>query len=79
MTTLMLTVSLIALIMLAMSIGVLVSNRELRGSCGGVTNCACDDAGIPRECDLIPGPGTPRVAPGSDGCPLPASCPHLDA
>ena len=63
-TTLLLTVALIALLMFVMGLGVMLSGRELQGSCGGVgSSCACDDAGIPRECDLVPGPGEPRRQP----------------
>ena len=57
MTTLLLTIVLISLLMLAMAVGVMVSNKELKGSCGGINNCACDEAGIPRQCELVPGPG----------------------
>ena len=50
-TTLMLTIAVIAMLMFAMSLGVMISNRELQGSCGGVGNsCACDEAGEP-VCD----------------------------
>jgi hypothetical protein len=50
-TTLLLTIGMIALVMTAMSVGVLVANKELRGSCGGVGNCECDEAGRPRDCE----------------------------
>lgn len=34
-----------ALVMLAMALGVMVSGRRLRGSCGGVGEaCRCDEA-----------------------------------
>ena len=62
-TTLLLTIALMALLMFAMAVGVMLSNKELKGSCGGVMNCACDDAGLPRECELVPGPGEPRCLP----------------
>ena len=46
------TLGLFAFLMLAMSVGVLFSNIELKGSCGGSTaECACDRAGKPRECE----------------------------
>ena len=36
----------------AMSVGVIVANKQLRGSCGGVGgDCACDLAGRPRACE----------------------------
>ena len=43
MTTFLFTLSLVALAMVAMAIGVIVSNRELHGSCGGVgsDDCLC--------------------------------------
>jgi len=45
-----LTVVVIALAMGAMAIGVIVSGRRLRGSCGGVGEaCACDQAGVPPD------------------------------
>jgi hypothetical protein len=46
------TLAVLAIVMLAMAIGVMVSGRKLRGSCGGVgsSDCACDAAGKP-VCD----------------------------
>ena len=53
MTTLLLTMGLIATLMAGMAVGVIVSNRELRGSCGGTgLDCECDEKGIPRQCEL---------------------------
>lgn len=78
-TTLLLTIALIALLMFAMSLGVMISNRELQGSCGGVgSSCACDEANVPRACDLVPGPGEPRELPSADDrdCARPEGCPH---
>ncbi len=47
MTILLLTFVLIGLIMLAMAIGVMVSGRRLRGSCGGQgADCHCRAEGI---------------------------------
>lgn len=48
--TLLLTICLIALLMLGMSVGVIFANKELKGSCGGVGNCECEEAGRPPEC-----------------------------
>lgn len=50
MIVVLLTIAVIAIVMGAMAIGVIVSGRKLKGSCGGVgESCACDRAGIPRE------------------------------
>jgi hypothetical protein len=46
----MFTVVLIALAMSAMAIGVAISGRRLRGSCGGVGGeCACEKSGLGRQ------------------------------
>jgi len=47
-----LTSLLIMLLMLVMSIGVIFSNRELKGSCGGQSLCICEATGrkIPEQC-----------------------------
>lgn len=51
MMTVLLSFVLIALIMLAMAIGVIVSGRRLRGSCGGAS-CQCRADGIsPEHCE----------------------------
>ena len=50
MLVVLLTIAVIAIVMGAMAIGVMVSGRKLKGSCGGVGEaCACDRAGIPRD------------------------------
>lgn len=46
-----LTVGVLAATMSAMAIGVIVSNKELKGSCGGPGNCPCEEAERPRECE----------------------------
>jgi|GEM_PF-834903 len=40
-----LTAGVMAFLMAIMAIGVIFSNRELKGSCGGVGNCACEKSG----------------------------------
>ena len=41
-----LTVAVIALVMAAMAIGVAVTGRRIKGSCGGIDgDCACERAG----------------------------------
>ncbi len=44
MTTFIFTLSLFAMAMFAMAVGVILSNRELHGSCGGVgsDDCLCE-------------------------------------
>ena len=51
MTVWLLTVVVVALAMGAMAIGVAVSGRRLRGSCGGdgSTDCHCERTGVPQE------------------------------
>ena len=48
MMTVVLTVVVVALIMFAMAIGVMVSGRRLRGSCGGA-DCHCRAEGLSPE------------------------------
>ena len=49
------TLIVVGTIMAAMSIGVLVSGRPLKGSCGGTgEDCSCDEA-AQRECALRAG------------------------
>lgn len=52
MQTLLASVLLIAIVMAAMAVGVIVSNRRLRGSCG--RECACSEEAR-RECALADG------------------------
>ncbi len=52
MTLLLLTLTLFALVMLAMSVGVLLSGRCLRGSCGGPA--VLDGDGDPITCATCP-------------------------
>lgn len=48
MTVFILTLAVMGTALLAMSIGVMISGRRLRGSCGGLASgsCACRDQGI---------------------------------
>lgn len=48
-----LTVAIFAMLMTGMAVGVIFSNKPLRGSCGGVgTDCACEEAGTPGACKI---------------------------
>jgi hypothetical protein len=50
MTTILLTIAVLAAVMLGMGIGAIVAGKALKGSCGGVgTSCDCSDAQR-REC-----------------------------
>jgi len=50
-TTVLLTVGLFGAVILGMAVGVIFSNRPLRGSCGGVgSDCACEETGDPNAC-----------------------------
>ena len=52
METLLLTILTLALLMLAMAVGVIFGGKALRGSCGGIgASCECDLAGRPRDCE----------------------------
>lgn len=66
METLLLTIGLVGTVMAGMAVGVIFSNRELKGSCGGVGgsgSCACEEAGTPGACKDDPeGPQSKGVA-----------------
>jgi hypothetical protein len=50
-----LTVGIVAALMAGMAVGVIFSNKPLRGSCGGVGgagSCACEEAGTPGACKI---------------------------
>ncbi len=49
-----LTTIMFALVMTGMAVGVIFSNRELKGSCGGegAEDCFCDQNNLPRACEL---------------------------
>ncbi len=50
MMVLLVTISIVALVMGAMAIGVMISGKRLKGSCGGEggPDCACELAGLKR-------------------------------
>lgn len=51
-----LTVGIMAALMAGMAVGVIFSNKPLRGSCGGIGgSCACEEAGKPGACKVEPG------------------------
>jgi hypothetical protein len=66
MTILLLTLAVFAVAMLAMGLGVMLTGRRLRGSCGGLASgsCVCKAQGIeiPADCPRKKGG---EVAPGS--------------
>lgn len=65
--TMLLTIGVVAALMAGMAVGVVLSNKPLRGSCGGVGgSCACDEAGTPGACKEGPtGRDKQFSAPGS--------------
>ena len=76
MTIFLLTGALFALAMAAMAVGVIVSGRRLRGSCGGVgaADCWCEKNGLPPGSARLAAAGSPVVA-GSLAV-LPSGCPR---
>jgi hypothetical protein len=63
MTLILITIGFIALIMLAMSVGVVFKNRCLRGSCGGPE--ILDPNGDPLSCATCPNRNKPEEGPQS--------------
>lgn len=60
--TVFLTIGIVAALMAGMAVGVIFSNKPLRGSCGGVgSSCACEEAGTPGACKLPADAGPSRV------------------
>ena len=60
MTTMLATIGIVAVLMTGMAVGVIFSNKELKGSCGGVQgDCACEKAGTPGACKDGEGPKGP--------------------
>lgn len=52
MQTIVLTFAIFVVVVLAMAVGVMVTGRSLRGSCGG-PDCVCESEGKPLgSCDL---------------------------
>ncbi len=51
MTVFFLTLGLLLLVMAIMSVGVVFSKKELKGSCGGPGQCECELAGKPKACE----------------------------
>lgn len=62
-----LTFGIVAVLMGGMAVGVILSNKPLRGSCGGVGgSCACEEAGKPGACKVestSPKPGDAVFSP----------------
>lgn len=53
MTVFILTLGMLAVVMIIMAVGVIFSNKELKGSCGGPGQCACEKAGKPKACEQL--------------------------
>jgi hypothetical protein len=63
MATVALTFAVFGALMAGMAVGVIFSNKPLKGSCGGKGGaCACEDAGTPGACAL-PEPAPPEFKP----------------
>lgn len=53
METYVVTIAFFGVLMLMMAVGVIFSNKPLKGSCGGVGgNCPCAEAGTPGACKI---------------------------
>lgn len=53
MTVFFATLGIVAVLMSGMAIGVIFSNKPLKGSCGGIQgDCACEEAGTPGACKV---------------------------
>lgn len=44
MTTILLTIGVLAAVMFGMALGAIFAGKALKGSCGGLNNCDCSDA-----------------------------------
>jgi len=62
METLILTFGLFVVIVLAMAVGVMLTGRSLRGSCGG-PSCVCKAEGKPAGSCEYDGPSLPTIEP----------------
>jgi hypothetical protein len=63
MATVVLTIGIVGALMAGMAVGVIFSNKPLKGSCGGTGSaCACEEAGTPGACAL-PEPPAPEFKP----------------
>lgn len=61
-----LTIGIVAALMGGMAVGVIFSNKPLRGSCGGVGgSCACEEAGKPGACKVEAGPEAGKIGSAS--------------
>ncbi len=57
-----------AMIMLAMAVGVIISGKTLKGSCGGTgSSCACADQGTPNACQTEDSTQNTNTAAQSSG------------
>lgn len=66
MQIILLTIGIMAALMGGMAIGVIFSNKPLRGSCGGIGgSCACEEAGKPGACKVEPGPDAAKIGAAS--------------
>lgn len=54
--TVIMTIGIFAALMAGMAVGVIFSNKPLKGSCGGLGgSCACEEAGTPGACKVEDG------------------------
>jgi hypothetical protein len=64
MEVVLLTIGIVAALMGGMAVGVIFSNKPLRGSCGGAgTSCACEEAGTPGACKVESAQGETAIEP----------------
>jgi hypothetical protein len=62
MQIILLTIGIVAALMGGMAIGVIFSNKPLRGSCGGIGgSCACEEAGKPGACKVEAGSEAEKI------------------